>query len=204
MARLSRQALITEKIDGTNAQIVISKHEDGEITKPMPLDWWTDEDGTRWEMRAGSRKRWITQDDDNFGFAGWVYGNRKELRKLGQGRHFGEWWGQGIQRKYDMDEKAFSLFNAYRWAEHDHALFEWATGDPSKFNSQESAPSCCRVVPLLSIEDFSTIEVDRAMNKLRTDGSHAAPGFMAPEGVVVYHLAGGVGFKKTFDDSHKG
>jgi hypothetical protein len=40
---------------------------------------------------------------------------------------------------------------------------------------------------------------------LRIDGSLAAPGYMNPEGVVVFHVAGGVAFKKTLgDDGHKG
>jgi len=72
MARLSRECFITEKIDGTNAQVHIT--DDGEIY-------------------AGSRSRWITPQDDNFGFAKWVESNRDELIKLGVGSHFGEWWG---------------------------------------------------------------------------------------------------------------
>ena len=70
MARLSREVIITEKIDGTNAQIFIS--EEGIIL-------------------AGSRTRWITTQDDNFGFAKWVEENKEELLKLGAGRHFGAW-----------------------------------------------------------------------------------------------------------------
>lgn len=86
--------VFTEKIDGTNAQIYIK-------------------DGV---MKVGSRNRWITREDDNFGFANWAYDNQEELIEfLGEGRHFGEWWGQGIQRRYDMDRKVFSLFNTSRW-----------------------------------------------------------------------------------------
>lgn len=76
MARLSREVIISEKLDGTNAQILIT--EDG-------------------EMLVGSQTRWITPEDDNYGFARWAEENRAELLcKLGHGRHFGEWWGQGI------------------------------------------------------------------------------------------------------------
>lgn len=67
--RLKRGCVITEKIDGTNAQVVVG--EDGSV-------------------RAGSRKRWITPEDDNFGFAAWVRRNEEELRELGPGQHFGE------------------------------------------------------------------------------------------------------------------
>jgi hypothetical protein len=40
---------------------------------------------------------------------------------------------------------------------------------------------------------------------LVANGSRAAPGFMQPEGVVVFHIAGCVGFKKTVakDDEPK-
>jgi hypothetical protein len=37
------------------------------------------------------------------------------------------------------------------------------------------------------------------LSKLREEGSLAAPGFMNPEGVVVFHLAAGMGFKKTLE-----
>ena len=92
IARLSREIVITEKIDGTNAQIYIT--EDGKI-------------------QAGSRNRIITPEQDNFGFARWVEENHEDLLLLGEGRHFGEWWGQGIQRRYNLEEKRFSLFNSY-------------------------------------------------------------------------------------------
>jgi hypothetical protein len=97
MARLSREVIITEKIDGTNAQILITKDN---------------------RLLTGSRTRWITPNDDNYGFAKWVEENREEVLKLGIGRHFGEWWGSGIQRGYNLPkgEKRFSLFNVSRWA----------------------------------------------------------------------------------------
>jgi len=71
IARLSRECVVTEKLDGTNAQIYIG--EDGEFL-------------------VGSRTRWITPDDDNYGFARWAYERKDELMKLGKGQHFGEWW----------------------------------------------------------------------------------------------------------------
>lgn len=160
MARLSREVIITEKIDGTNAQIAIS--EDGEI-------------------RAGSRTRWITPEDDNFGFAAWVRDNQDELLRLGPGRHFGEWWGQGIQRGYGLQGRVFSLFNVSRWA------------------SEAERPACCDVVPTLFRGGFETGEVYAALDALEKHGSRAAPGFMKPEGVVVFHVAANVGFKKTIE-----
>ncbi len=164
--RLKRGCVITEKIDGTNAQI-----------------YFTDEG----QMFVGSRNRWITPEDDNYGFARWVHENEAELRKLGPGRHFGEWWGAGIQRRYDLTEKRFSLFNVGRWSAPGIVL-----------------PSCVSLVPVLHNGEFSTNAVDAAMDLLRTRGSVASPGFMNPEGVVVFHVASQSVYKVTLgDDGHK-
>lgn len=162
IARLNRECIITEKIDGTNGQILIS--DDGEIT-------------------AASRSRIITPGDDNFGFATWVADNADQLRELGPGRHFGEWWGSGIQRKYGQDTKRFSLFNSARWG--------------------EIRPSCCGVVPVLFKGLFSTTVVEDCLAKLREHGSVAAPGFMKPEGIVVWHIAAQTGFKVTLEKDHE-
>lgn len=175
MARLSRECIISEKIDGTNAQVVI-----GFIEGATPVASF---DGVH--IYAGSRSRFILpgKATDNFGFAGWVFDNADELLKLGEGRHFGEWWGKGIQRGYGLNEKRFSLFNTHVWA--------------------LERPACCHVVPVLWQGEFCTSEVDRQLHMLHRFGSRASPGFMNPEGVVVWHAAGKVGFKKTFDDKHK-
>lgn len=160
MARLSREICITEKIDGTNAAVVIT--EDGQIA-------------------AQSRSRLITPEDDNYGFAAWVRDNAGELMKLGPGHHFGEWWGMGIQRKYGMTERRFSLFNVIRWA------------------SDELRPACCHVVPTLYIGQFDEYAVSIALDDLKTYGSKCAPGFMRPEGIVIYHTAANIYFKKTLE-----
>ena len=126
---------------------------------------------------------------DNYGFGGWVLQNKEELVEgLGIGRHFGEWWGAGIQRKYGLKEKRFSLFNTEKWL--DDAV----------------RPKCCHVVPLLYKGMFTTDRVDEWILTLSVEGSKAAPGFMNPEGVVVYHVAAGTYFKKTIknDESPKG
>lgn len=92
--RFNRLVYVTEKIDGTNACVVV------------------DSDCRAF---AQSRSRLITPESDNFGFAGWVKANADELSRLGPGHHFGEWWGVGIQRGYGLTERRFSLFNSYRW-----------------------------------------------------------------------------------------
>lgn len=184
MARLFREMIITEKIDGTNAQIHIT--EDG-------------------ELHAGSRTRWITPEEDNFGFAAWCRDNRDDLLKLGPGRHFGEWWGRGIQRGYGLQERRFSLFNVSRWCLHGEDPQVIPTADPRIVKTQEVLPACCHLVPVLRRGIFSTEMAESALHELRERGSLAAPGFMNPEGVVVFHVAGNIGFKYTLGgDGAKG
>lgn len=186
MARLSRECIITEKIDGTNAQVFIT--EDGQVF-------------------AGSRTRWITPENDNYGFARWVESNKQELLKLGPGRHFGEWWGAGIQRTYGLKEKCFSLFNTTRWSLYpEHPA--WPLRRPGVFDMKElnDGPDCCSVVPVLHRGDFDTGHIKNILNWLSGIGSVAAPGFMKPEGIVIYHVAAQLAFKKTIvgDESPKG
>ena len=164
--RLSRDMVVTEKIDGTNAQICI------------------DEAGGFW---VGSRSRWLTLEQDNFGFCMWASHHAEELREvLGVGRHYGEWWGQGIQRKYGLDEKRFSLFNTGRW-------------------NDDTKPDCCHVVPVLFEGPFCVDRVDDILKSLDEFGSRAADGFDKPEGVVIWHTHARVLMKKTLDknDEHK-
>lgn len=178
--RLSRTAIITEKIDGTNAAILVG--EDGSV-------------------RAGSKTKWIVPgNDDNHGFAQWVQDHADELRSLGPGLHRGEWWGYKIQRGYGLKEKRFSLYNTGRWRD----SREGGSLCPPLPGSVV-APDCCHVVPILSVGEFETLSVHLALWYLKLLGSRAAPGFMRPEGVVVYHTALGGYFKKTLekDDAPK-
>ncbi|MEI6871424.1 MAG: RNA ligase family protein [Verrucomicrobiota bacterium] len=188
MGRLKREIIVTEKIDGTNGCIYIG--EDGEFL-------------------VGSRTRWITPENDNHGFARWAYGHKDELLKLGPGRHFGEWWGSGIQRGYGLvkGEKRFSLFNVQRWCLHDEEPRIIDTQDPRTEKFQEVLPSCVGLVPVLERGiGFDSELIANSMWNLENVGSKAAPGFMNPEGIVVFHTAGNVGFKMTIknDDKPKG
>lgn len=170
IARLAREIIVTEKIDGTNSVIYIG--DDGEII-------------------VGSRNQWIDTlakgGADNFGFASWAEQHADELRMLGPGRHYGEWWGSGIQRGYGLPkgEKRFSLFNVARWDE--------------SFQGALSRPACCHVVPVLYRGPFLTETIESELKALKAGGSRASPGFMNPEGVVIFHPHGNVGFKKTIE-----
>jgi hypothetical protein len=187
ISRLSRDVIVTEKIDGTNGTIYIG------------------EDGL--EFLVGSSTRWITPDCDNHGFARWAYDNHDELLKLGPGWHRGEWWGSGIQRGYGLpkSEKRFSLFNTIRWCWHDEEPERIETQDPRIEKYQERLPKCCGLVPVLYKGIFNTWRIEELLVWLEKNGSYAAPGYLKPEGIVVFHIAGNVGFKKTIgSDGHKG
>lgn len=164
ISRWNRKVVVTEKLDGTNAQVLVT--DTGEVL-------------------AASRSQFVTVKQDNYGFAAWVEKNREELLKLGPGRHFGEWWGAGVQRKYNTGEKRFSLFNTSRWL----------STDPLK----TPPPSCCHVVPVLWDGNLEDMDLDAILADLATSGSRAAPGFMKPEGVVIFHTAANLAFKKTFE-----
>ncbi len=175
MPRLSREVFVTEKIDGTNAQVFIT--EDGLIF-------------------AGSRNRWLTPEKDNYGFCQWVNQNKEELLKLGPGRHFGEWWGLGIQRGYGLSERCFSLFNVSRWLPLEFGgVFDSKLAQPG--------PNCCRVVPTIWRGEFDLFDFEMFKHMMESHGSFAAPGFRAPEGIVIYHTAAGIYFKKTLMDDEK-
>lgn len=191
--RLFRDVVITEKIDGTNAQVFITgANEVGPEGLPPtdPVAVQQDTFGLAFRdglvMYAGSRNRYLNFENDNYGFARWCYENQEELFRLGEGRHFGEWWGRGIQRNYALMEKRFSLFNTFKWKD------------------DETRPKCCHVVPELYSGEFHTEKTKSVLKDLVKNGSVAAPGFMDVEGVIVYHSASNHLYKYTTDDNHKG
>ena len=160
--RWSKEVIITEKLDGTNASVLITEQEC---------------------ILVGSRNRWITPQDDNYGFAKWVQENYKEILRLGPGHHFGEWWGKGIQRGYGLKERRFSLFNVSRW-------------------STDNLPDCVGVVPTLWQGELKLDNnfINEVMENLLISGSKAAPGFMNPEGIIIFHTGSNTPYKKTFEN----
>lgn len=211
--RLNRGVVVTEKIDGTNAAVVVIPWSTlaNEVS-----DGWNSEEGyfRQWHAEgkhliarvgavdglggfgvfAQSRTRYITPGDDNFGFAKWVEANASALAAtLGAGRHFGEWWGSGIQRGYGLTngERRFSLFNSGRWA----------TTDLSGVPGLGVVPGLNEVLGKGSLEDIPDF-----VEYLREHGSIAAPGFDRPEGIVVWHSAARSSFKVLLenDDAPKG
>lgn len=171
IGRFNREIIITEKIDGTNGLIYVGP----DVPNQLP------------EFFVGSRSKWITPDNDNHGFARWAYEHQAELSQLGPGYHYGEWWGNGIQRGYGMPSgvRNFSLFNVSRWS------------DPL------IRPSCCGIVPIMYQGPFLQIAINNCLDELRMSGSKVAP-FMNPEGIVIWHTALNRGFKITFENDEKG
>ena len=163
ITRLCNECMvITEKIDGTNAQVTIT--EDGRVL-------------------AGSRNRWITPEADNFSFAAWVRDHATELLTLGPGTHYGEWYGVGIQRGYGLYDRRFSLFNTMRW--------------------EEGRPACVGLVPVLYKGPVDTSKVQEWLDTLIRGGSFAVPGFMKPEGLVIYHASTRATYKKLIENDNQ-
>jgi hypothetical protein len=50
---------------------------------------------------------------------------------------------------------------------------------------------------------FNQTIIQDCLNDLALNGSKAAPGFSKPEGVVVYHTAAQIYFKKTIEGDEK-
>jgi hypothetical protein len=164
--------VIEEKIDGTNAAIHI---QDGKV------------------VGVQSRKRLITPESDNFGFARWVMEREEALvEALGDGLHYGEFWGSGIQRTYGLTngDKRFSLFNSTRWASaryHFESLDIGLSVVPTLFHG--------KVGP-----DGIEAVIERALLLLGYEGSQARPGYTNPEGIIVNMLDFKGRFKVVPDD----
>lgn len=157
--------IITEKIHGTNAQVYIQ--EDGQVF-------------------AGSRNRWLSVADDNYGFANWVEQNKSAICELlGPGRHFGEWYGAGVNSGYNLKTKRFALFNTGRF-------------------SNKPLPEGVDVVPVLYAGKWTETIVEETMAKLKESGSVLVPGFTRPEGVVIFFPQLQTFAKSVFDAEETG
>ena len=202
-ARLFRDITVTEKIDGTNSAIRISAVPDGttpsgfmDMLASYPAESYTAVvDGTRYVVSAQSRRRliWPGKSTDNYGFASWVYDNAEALvRLLGEGLHYGEWWGQGIQRNYGLTDRRFSLFNTDR-----HGHLSGAAG-------VDVGGILVSSVPIIYQGTFREDAITVALKDLRDCGSMAAPGFATPEGICVFHSASRTVYKVTLDNNDVG
>ena len=164
--KISRSVLgdcvMSMKMDGTNACVII---EEGKI------------------VGVQSRKRMINvgKDNDNFGFASYVSQNEAKFLQLGEGRHYGEWAGLGIQKNpHNLENKQFFLFDTRRWGEHN------------------PPPEGINVVEVLYQGEYTKSKVDEVMNELKTRSE--TEGWKA-EGIVVYFPKLSTMEKHTFEYS---
>jgi len=178
VARLTRSSVLTEKIDGTNALVSVrrlSANGDDVVSGEIVVD----DRGQFFGIRAGKRTAWLTgEHDDNFGFWCYVRDNAPMLKRLGEGDHYGEWWGPGIGRVYTITERRFSLFDQRKYV-----------------------PPGVHQVPVIP-----TSHVSEGLAYLREHGSLADPGYAQPEGLIVRLLDSGLHYKvmSENDDKHKG
>ena len=168
ITRLSKATVyLSEKIDGTSCGIHVS---DGKITAVQ------------------SRNQLLENGKDQNGFAAWVRANEATLvEDLGDGIHFGEWAGPGIQKGYGLKEKTFFLFDTRHYGR------PWLTPNLS-------------VVPLLRTCQLDTAVFKEVLEELKTNGSVASPGFMRPEGIIAFVYDTQTRFKILCenDNFHKG
>ena len=152
---------ITEKIDGTNACIIVEETYRGPVVVGV-------QSRTQLLADADNDEMQLIVKTDNSGFADWVVKNQDELAKLGEGYHYGEWAGPGIQKNHhNLKEKTFFLFNSDRWRD-----------------GRDTRPAITKCVPILYEGPIGPSSIDDAMNNLWADAKEV--GFF-PEGVVVWY-----------------
>lgn len=186
---------ITQKIHGTNAQVYIEKI-DRYCSCKFPFStngkycvkcrgnersvYIHIEDAGYYGVYAASRTRWLTPEDDNYGFAKWVQENSLTLIELlGEGRHYGEWAGPGINSGEGLAQKTFIPFDYW------------------KYPKDRPLPEDIKPVPVLYCGKIDFGHIEAVMNDLKNNGSKLTPGYMTPEGIVID--INGQKFKKTFE-----
>lgn len=211
---------ITEKIDGTNAGVSVQGVSWGVIQTP-PADailvnsTKLDVNGIpecSYLVRAQSRKRIITPDNDNFGFAKWVWENAEGLANLlGFGYHYGEWYGEGIQKNpLAVQGRRWALFNTWHWGRKENldrlvdADIPGLTLVPVLHDEQRDGPATYMTIPTV-------------LENLDYHGSQAT-GYMSlpnsqkmdfhvegPEGIIVWQRETAQRYKILLreDDKHK-
>ena len=150
------KGVITEKMDGTNSALII---QEGEL------------------VGCQSRKRLIKPGDDNHGFACWAFENKERLEKLGDGYHYGEWCGPGINgNRHNLDRKSLFLFSWYRDDRENHIAND------------------LQFVRVLHEGDITGDVITQAMETLADTVEYSA------EGIVIYYYDSKYFQKHTFEN----
>jgi hypothetical protein len=195
--RLFRDIVITEKIDGSNSAIIFEEldvEDSGEFTIAT-----VERDGVIYAVGAQSKNRLITpgKTTDNYGFAAFVQKNTEALFDLlGVGHHFGEWYGEGIQRRYGDANKGIRTFALFNTAKHKDTF--------GSFEDEAGRHVLVESVPIIYEGPFSEDVIRKAIQELGMNGSIAVPFHPNPEGIVVYHTQSKQVYKVTRDNNDKG
>lgn len=172
----NEEITITEKIDGTNACIIVEIGTDGQPhvigmqSRSNLLAYKENGEWIRCLDEAGKPR-------ENYGFAAWVIDNEETLSILGEGYHYGEWAGPGIQKNpHNLERKTFFLFNSDRWRD-----------------GRQQRPEGVECVPVLyegpeyvyddgvdGLEKATTVMMSKLWYDAKDKGYH-------PEGVVVWY-----------------
>ena len=206
---------ITEKIDGTNAGVSVQGFSKGiyhEFSGDVPGDakvvYGTDCD---YLVRAQSRKRIITPDNDNFGFAKWVWENADGLANLlGYGYHYGEWYGEGIQKNpLAVQGRRWALFNTWHWGRKEilvllvDADITGLTLVPVLHDEQRDGPADYKTIPnlLVDLEWGSKADGYMTLPNAHKMDFHVE----GPEGIIVWQRETQQRYKILLreDDKHK-
>jgi hypothetical protein len=199
--RLANEKMhVSEKVDGSNACVVILPFEpEYDIFEASEQFALVTVDGVHYKVAAQSRTRFLFDEKnrDNFNFARWVFGNAEKLvRILGYGRHYGEWWGSGIQRGYGLvnGDRRFSLFDTRRWgidSEGRDSIFE---------RPEEETVRELGVVPELYSGPVDLGKINEVLEELDTNGSRVVSSYQKAEGVIVNFSLSRVSYKAFIDD----
>lgn len=203
---------ITEKINGTNAGVSVqgvSKDESPEFVKDGIVVAGVDCD---WIVRAQSRKRIITPGDDNFGFAAWVWDNAEGLANLlGFGYHYGEWYGEGIQKNpLAVQGRWWALFNTWHWGRKENLERLEAAGIPGLttvpvlHDEQTHGPADYNTIP--DALEYLAVFGSRAKGYMTVPNAHKMDFHVeGPEGIIVWQRETQQRYKILLreDDKHK-
>lgn len=155
---------ITEKIDGTNACVIVETNDLG-FNVVVGAQ-------SRTQMLCSKENNSLDADwinhTDNYGFGRWVRDNENLLEVLGAGYHYGEWAGPGIQKNpHNLENKTFFLFNSDRWRD-----------------GRAQRPLGVECVPVLFEGEASRENIHKTMDALwasaKDKGYH-------PEGIVIWY-----------------
>ena len=151
---------ITQKVHGSNCQIYIYE-----------------EDGTK-KLKVGTKNRWLSLDDDNYGVCKFVHDNAEFFLQFSLGHHYGEWAGKGINSGEGMKERMLFLFS-------NPARYEGITFHPN-----------VTFVPEMYNGVLDQSQIEYWMTFLKANGSFIVPGFMNVEGIIAE--INGKRYKKVF------